>query len=138
MFMCFVRATKRKCGSNPWDSSETGVILRSKLGESFAWSVKIQRFCWRLGMPTSAKAKPVRDVAATAVRFTGERMIVTLSDNRELSLDVGSVPWLSFLRDASGGVRNNWKIEPRGFAVYWPDLDDGLEIAHLLDVAQLS
>jgi hypothetical protein len=26
----------------------------------------------------------------------------------------------------------HWSLEPRGFAIYWPDLDDGIEVAHLL------
>ena len=29
--------------------------------------------------------------------------------------------------------RESWSIEPHGIAVYWSDLDDGLEVVNLLD-----
>jgi hypothetical protein len=28
--------------------------------------------------------------------------------------------------------------EPDGFAIYWPDLDDGIEVAHLLTSAPVG
>ena len=32
----------------------------------------------------------------------------------------------------------NWKLEPGGFAIYWPDLDDGIEVCHLLTNAPID
>jgi hypothetical protein len=43
------------------------------------------------------------------------------------------VPWLKWLAKATPKQRANWTIEPGGFAIYWSDLDDGIEVCHLLD-----
>ncbi len=29
--------------------------------------------------------------------------------------------------------RRKWHIEPRGIAIYWDDLDDGIEVEHLFN-----
>ena len=41
---------------------------------------------------------------------------------------------MKWLRDATPEQRANWSIEPRGFAIYWEDLDDGIELSHLLSM----
>jgi hypothetical protein len=89
-------------------------------------------------MPTSVTAEPAYEVGATGVRFEGERLVVVLDDGRELSIDTADVPWLGFLRDASHKARRNWTIEPGGFAIYWPELDDGLEVCHLLSTSRIA
>ena len=72
-------------------------------------------------------------VSAEAVRFAGERLIVALSDGRELSVPYKKIAWLRWLAKATPKQRANWSLEPGGFAIYWPDLDDGIEVCHLLD-----
>lgn len=89
-------------------------------------------------MPTSVRAEPTSEVAATGVRFERDRLVVVLDDGRELSVDMSAVPWLGFLRDASPAARCRWMIEPGGFAIYWPELDDGLEVCHLLSTARIA
>ena len=49
----------------------------------------------------------------------------------------GSIGW-NWLAKATPEQRDNWSIEPGGFAVYWEDLDDGIEIMHLLNMQPLS
>ena len=71
--------------------------------------------------------------AARNVRFVTDELIVELEDGREVSASMTDTPWLRFLRDASDDARAHSTIEPHGFAVYWPDLDDGVEVCHLLD-----
>lgn len=88
-------------------------------------------------MFTSA-AKTVEEVAATGVLFVGDTLVVALDDSRELRLPLDLIPWLAWLRDATPAQRENWTLEPRGFAIYWPDLDDGLEVAHLLSLGRLT
>jgi hypothetical protein len=34
--------------------------------------------------------------------------------------------------------RANWKLEPGGYAIYWEDLDDGIEVCHLLDLQPIT
>ena len=77
-------------------------------------------------------------VSAEAVRFTGERLIVALSDGRELSVPYKKIAWLRWLAKATPKQRANWSLEPGGYAIYWDDLDDGVEICHLLGVESLA
>ena len=72
--------------------------------------------------------KPI--VGAIGVTITDQRIVVELSDGREISVPLEH---LDFLHRATPEARRNWQLEPRGFAIYWPDLAEGLEVRHLLD-----
>jgi hypothetical protein len=78
-------------------------------------------------------AKKAEQVRAENVRFTGGVIHVRLDDGREISLPLNEVSWLKWLAKATPKQRANWTIEPGGFAIYWSDLDDGIEVCHLLD-----
>lgn len=77
-------------------------------------------------------------VRASGVRFANNLLYVSLSDGREISVPVDRIEWLNWLAKATPGQRSNWSIEPGGFAVYWNDLDDGIEICHLLTMQPLA
>ena len=83
-------------------------------------------------------AKTTEQVRAKNVRFTGNVLHVLLSDRREISLQFNEVPWLKWLAKATPKQRANWSLEPGGFAIYWPDLDDGMEVCHLLDTQPIA
>ncbi len=78
-------------------------------------------------------AKITGQVQAKGVRFTNGMLQIRLNDGREISLPLAEVPWLKWLAKATSKQRANWSLEPGGFAIYWPDLDDGIEVCHLLD-----
>lgn len=71
---------------------------------------------------------------ATAVRVAvdDQWLSIELSDGRVLQTPYRTIPWLGWLAQATPEQRAHWTLEPGGFAVYWPDLDDGVEVAHLL------
>ncbi|MBA4179278.1 MAG: DUF2442 domain-containing protein [Anaerolinea sp.] len=73
-----------------------------------------------------------RQASAVLVRFDGNRLVLGPDDGREISVDMERVSWLRWLREADASARANWALEPGGYAVYWPDLDDGVEVRHLL------
>jgi uncharacterized protein DUF2442 len=77
-------------------------------------------------------------VRAKDVRFERNILHIALSDGREISLPVDQMGWLKWLANASPDQRAKWTIEPGGFAVYWEELDDGFEIAHLLSLQPLA
>ncbi len=77
-------------------------------------------------------------VSAVGVRFADNVLYVALSDKREISVPIEHVPWLEWLVKATPAQRANWSIEPRGFAVYWDELDDGIEICHLLGMQSVA
>lgn len=74
---------------------------------------------------------------ATGVRFDGDLLSVILGDGRRISVPMSRIPWLAWLAKAPESQRKRWKIEPGGFAVYWDDLDDGIEVRHLLEMEPL-
>jgi hypothetical protein len=70
-------------------------------------------------------------VAAVSARFTDKMLYIALNDGLEIGLLL-TLPWLSWLAQATPEQRARWSLEPRGFAVYWEDLDNGIEVAYLL------
>ena len=77
-------------------------------------------------------------VQAKGLRFDGNVLHILLSDGREVSLSIDKMGWLKWLAKATPAQRTKWKIEPGGFAIYWEDLDDGIEIQHLLSMQPLT
>jgi hypothetical protein len=70
------------------------------------------------------------ELRPTGVRFTETHVYVMLSDDREIGMPL-SDRYLRWLRDATPEQRARWTITAAG-DVYWPELDDGLEVEHLL------
>lgn len=66
---------------------------------------------------------------ARSVRFEGERMIVTLTDEREISVPVA---WYPRLAQATPKQRNNWRLIGDGEGIHWPDVDEDLPVAGIL------
>jgi hypothetical protein len=87
---------------------------------------------------STSTAKTTERVRAKDVRFTNGTLRVRLNDGREVSLPLAGVPWLKWLAEAKPKQRANWSIEPGGYAIYWPDLDDGIEVCHLLDAHPIA
>jgi hypothetical protein len=77
--------------------------------------------------------KTAEEACAKSARLTANTLHVQLDDGREISAPFTKVPWLKWLANATPKQRANWSLEPGGFAIYWPDLDDGIEVCHLLD-----
>lgn len=77
-------------------------------------------------------------VQARNVRFEGNTVHILLSDGRELSMPMDQMDWLKWLAHATPEQRAKWIIEPRGFALYWEELDDGFEIEYLLSLQPLA
>ncbi len=77
-------------------------------------------------------------VAATEVRFVKNILYILLSDGREVSLPIDQIEWLDWLAKATPEQQANWSLEPGGYAIYWQDMDDGLEIYHILTMQPLA
>lgn len=82
--------------------------------------------------------KTTEVVQARDVSFAGDRLCIELSDGRELSVPYKKIPWLKWLAKATPKQRADWSLEPDGYAIYWEQLDDGVEICHLLGVESLN
>jgi len=82
--------------------------------------------------------KTTEAVQARGVSFVGDRLCIELSDGRELSVPYKKIPWLKWLARATPKQRARWSLEPGGYAIYWEQLDDGVEICHLLGMESLN
>ena len=82
--------------------------------------------------------KTTEVVQARDVSFAGDRLCIELSDGRELSVPYKKIPWLKWLAKATPKQRADWSLEPGGYAIYWEQLDDGVEICHLLGSESLN
>ncbi len=82
--------------------------------------------------------KTTETVRARDVSFAGDRLCIALSDGRELSVPYKKIPWLKWLAKATPRQRADWSLEPGGYAIYWEQLDDGVEICHLLGLESLN
>ena len=71
-------------------------------------------------------------VRAKELRLEDDLLFILLSDGREISLPIDRMEWLQWLAKATPEQCARWTIEPGGFAIYWEDLDDGIEIEHVL------
>jgi hypothetical protein len=80
----------------------------------------------------------IAQVCAVRVRFSGTKMRVSLSDGCEIVVPTEKIEWLQWLAKATPRQRANWSLEPGGFAIYWNDLDDGVEICHLLGMEPVA
>ena len=78
-------------------------------------------------MPTLADLEI--STRARSVRFEGERMIVTLTNDREISVPVA---WYPRLAQATPKQRNNWRLIGDGEGIHWPDVDEDLPVAGIL------
>ncbi len=87
---------------------------------------------------TTLLAKQADPVRVRAIRFADERLLLELSDGRNLSVPYKRIPWLKWLAKATPKQRADWSLEPGGYAIYWNQLDDGIEVCHLLAMESLA
>ena len=82
--------------------------------------------------------KTIEEVSATDIQFHGNTLSISLNDGRDISILIDKFKWLDWLVKASPEQRAKWYLEPGGFAIYWEDLDNGIEIRHLLGTQPLQ
>jgi len=70
---------------------------------------------------------------ATAVRFEGDVLVVTLSNGREVSAQVADYPRLV---NATPEQRAHYQIEGGGTSIHWPDVDEDIGVSYLLGVGE--
>jgi hypothetical protein len=69
----------------------------------------------------------VGDIRPVSIAFTAEELVVTLADGRKIATPLA---WYPRLRDASAAAREHFELMPMG--IHWPDLDEDLGIAGML------
>ncbi|ACY49310.1 DUF2442 domain-containing protein [Rhodothermus marinus] len=66
---------------------------------------------------------------AQEVQVTDKKLIVALEDGRTLSVPL---TWFPRLLHGTPEERANWRFIGNGEGIHWPDLDEDIEVAHLL------
>ena len=89
------------------------------------------------GMSTF-QAEPIKLARIATVAFQESNVILTLTDGRAIYLDMTKFSWLTWLLRADSEQRSRWEIVPSGGGVWWPELDEGIELQPLLDLHALS
>jgi hypothetical protein len=74
--------------------------------------------------PTCALAK--------SVHFDSEMMHVHLTDGRIISVPI---LWFPLLQQATAQQRDNCEIDGGGVSLHWPEVDEDISVAGLLDGA---
>ena len=67
---------------------------------------------------------------AHAVRVTDDTLTVDLDDGRTISVPLS---WFPRLLRGTADERTNWRLVGKGRGIHWPDLDEDISIAGLLD-----
>ncbi|MCZ8043292.1 MAG: DUF2442 domain-containing protein [Beijerinckiaceae bacterium] len=63
------------------------------------------------------------------VRCTDDRLIVDLTDGRELSVPMR---WYPRLQNATPAQRADWELAGAGYGIHWPQIDEDLSVKGLL------
>jgi len=66
---------------------------------------------------------------AQEVQVTDEELIVALEDGRTISVPLA---WFPRLLHGTPEERANWRFIGNGEGIHWPELDEDIEVAHLL------
>jgi len=73
--------------------------------------------------------KPVQAVAKD-IQFDEHMLHVLLADGRQISVPL---EWFPTLRQASERQRKRWRLIGDGVGIHWPQLDEDLSVAALLE-----
>ena len=69
----------------------------------------------------------VGDIRPISVAFTTDELVVTLADGRKIATPLA---WYPRLKSASAAAREHLELMPMG--IHWPELDEDLGIAGML------
>ncbi|MBD3646358.1 MAG: DUF2442 domain-containing protein [Pseudomonadales bacterium] len=77
----------------------------------------------------SSSADELKQPVATGVTIRNEKLIVELSDGREI---VVPISWYPRLENGTPEERERWQLIGKGHGIYWEDLDEDISVAALL------
>ena len=86
--------------------------------------------------PANVKEESNPILKISNIQFNENILTIYIDNNSAYEVDLSAHSWLSWLHYASPEQRKKWNIEPAGYAVYWDELDDGLELEHLPEFAK--
>ncbi len=70
-----------------------------------------------------------RQARAQRVNVTDEELVVELDDGRTISVPL---VWFPRLLHGTSEERAHWRLIGEGEGIHWPELDEDIEVSHLL------
>jgi hypothetical protein len=67
---------------------------------------------------------------ATDIQVSEDTLSVELNDGRTISVPLA---WFPRLTEANEPERNHWRLIGRGEGIHWPDLDEDISVASLIE-----
>ena len=77
-----------------------------------------------------SSAARTKEALADGVRVTDDELIVELADGRTVSVPI---TWFPRLLHGKPTERANWRLIGRGEGVHWPDIDEDISAAGMLN-----
>ena len=71
----------------------------------------------------------ISETLAVNVNFSMDKLIVELSDGREISVPL---IWFPLLLKANESQRMNWRLIGDGIGIHWEELDEDISVESLL------
>jgi len=78
----------------------------------------------------STSATNLLDVIARAVVVGEDTLAVDLADGRSVTVPIA---WFPRLAHGTTAERNHWRLIGNGEGIHWPDLDEDIRVASLLE-----
>ena len=67
--------------------------------------------------------------AAVSIRIVQDRLVVELSDGREIRVPLA---WYPRLAQGTPRERQRWELIGKGTGIHWPDLDEHVSVAGII------
>jgi len=83
---------------------------------------------WTFGMTISGT--DIKLPSVTDVSLTDERLNISLSDGRDISVPV---VWYPRLMHATTVERSDWRLIGDGSGIHWPQLDEDISVRNVID-----
>jgi hypothetical protein len=104
------------------------VSLGRKRATSTASSKPVEKSFWVPGGSTAGRVPQLR-ARATAATVTGSYLEVELANGHTVRAPLTEFPRL---QQATPAQRRNYRLLGDGTIISWPDVDEDIEVAHLL------
>lgn len=73
---------------------------------------------------------PTAEACGIRVEVTPDHLMVELSDGRTITAPLS---WFPRLHEARAEERNHWEFTGRGEGIHWPEIDEDIRVADLLE-----
>lgn len=78
----------------------------------------------------STLASATRLPCVTAISISNERLTISLSDGREISVPM---VWYPRLLNATAVERSDWRLIGDGLSIHWPQIEEDISVLNVIE-----